>query len=148
MTAAHALDIEVWLDVVVNHTTESGRDGPTYTLRGLSEGEYYALHPDGSYVNDAGTGNIIDATSAPARDLVMAGLDRLADLGVDGFRFDLAAVLARSPEFVHSIGDWAQRRSVALVAEPWDLARYLLGRDFPDPRWAQWNGRRCPKHVV
>ncbi|NQY57988.1 MAG: glycogen-debranching protein [Ilumatobacteraceae bacterium] len=141
VTAAHALDIEVWLDVVVNHTTESGRDGPTYTLRGLGEGEYYALHPDGSYVNDAGTGNIIDATSAPARDLVMAGLDRLADLGVDGFRFDLAAVLARSPEFVHSIGDWAQRRGVALVAEPWDLARYLLGRDFPDPRWAQWNGR-------
>ena len=63
VTAAHALDIEVWLDVVVNHTTESGRDGPTYTLRGLGEGEYYALHPDGSYVNDAGTGNIIDATS-------------------------------------------------------------------------------------
>ena len=51
----------------------------------------------GSYVNDAGTGNIIDATSPPAQALVMEALDRFADLGVDGFRFDLASVLARDP---------------------------------------------------
>ncbi|MEO1057195.1 MAG: alpha-amylase family glycosyl hydrolase, partial [Actinomycetota bacterium] len=141
ISAAHAVDIEVWLDVVVNHTTEAGRDGPTYTLRGLGERNYYAVDDAGNYVNDAGTGNIVDTTLAPARNLIMAGLDRLADLGVDGFRFDLAAVLAREPTFVRSIGDWAERRRVALVAEPWDLARYLLGRSFPDRRWAQWNGR-------
>ncbi len=141
VAAAHQLDIEVWLDVVVNHTTEAGRDGPTYTLRGLGERSFYAVDDAGTYVNDAGTGNIIDVTSAPARALVMDGLNRLADLGVDGFRFDLAAVLARNPEFVRSIGDWAERRRVALVAEPWDLARYLLGRSFPDRRWEQWNGR-------
>jgi isoamylase len=141
VAAAHELDIEVWLDVVVNHTTESDRSGPTYNLRALADREYYVVRPDGSYVDDAGTGNIIDASSPPAQRLVMESLDRLADLGVDGFRFDLAAVLARDPAFVCSIGDWAQQRGVRLVAEPWDLARYLLGPDFPDHRWMQWNGQ-------
>lgn len=139
--AAHAADVEIWVDVVVNHTTEEDAAGPTYNLRGLADGDYYAHEANGDYVNDAGCGNIIDATSEPAQRLVMAGLDRLADLGIDGFRFDLAAVLARDPDFVRSIGDWGERRGVRLVAEPWDLARYLLGRSFPDHRWAQWNGK-------
>ncbi len=139
--AAHDLDIEVWIDVVVNHTTEAGERGPTYNLRGLDDRGYYAHTPDGSYVNEAGTGNILDAGSIPAQRLILASLERFAALGVDGFRFDLAAVLARDPQFVRSLGDWARSRDVTLVAEPWDLARYLLGRDFPDPRWSQWNGR-------
>lgn len=140
VAAAHAHDIEVWLDVVLNHTTEEGADGPTYHLRALDEREYYVLRPDGSYVDDAGTGNIVEIRSPLVRGLVMEALDRLADLGVDGFRFDLAAVLARDADVVRSIGDWAERRGVRLVAEPWDLARYLLGPDFPDQRWMQWNG--------
>ncbi len=139
--AAHERDIEVWLDVVFNHTTEEDDRGPLYNLRGLADGDYYVLHDDSSYVNDAGTGNIIDATSLPAQELIMEGLDRFADLGVDGFRFDLAGVLARDPAFVRRIGDWAITRRVRLVAEPWDLARYLFGRAFPDPRWMQWNDR-------
>ena len=138
--AAHAHDIEVWLDVVLNHTTEEDRTGPTYSLRALSEREYYVVDPDGVYLDDAGTGNVVDATSPPARRLMMEALDRLADLGVDGFRFDLAAVLARDPDFVRAIGDWGERRGIRLVAEPWDMARYLLGPDFPDQRWMQWNG--------
>ncbi len=141
VAAAHDLDMEVWVDVVVNHTTEEDENGPTFNLRSLADDDYYAHDADGRYVNDAGCGNIIDATSAPARRLVMSGLDRLADLGIDGFRFDLAAVLARDVEFVRSIGDWGERRGVRLIAEPWDLARYLLGRGFPDDRWAQWNGK-------
>ncbi len=139
--AAHRHDIEVWVDVVVNHTTEEDADGPTYNLRALAADDYYARDAAGRYIDDAGCGNIIDATSPPARRLVMAGLDRLADLGIDGFRFDLAAVLAREPDFVRDIGDWGLRRGIRLVAEPWDLARYLLGRGFPDRRWAQWNGK-------
>jgi isoamylase len=141
VAAAHDLDMEVWVDVVVNHTTEEDEDGPTFNFRGLANEDYYAHDADGRYMNDAGCGNIIDARSPPAQRVVMAGLDRLADLGIDGFRFDLAAVLARDPDFVRSIGDWGERRGVRMVAEPWDLARYLLGRGFPDDRWAQWNGK-------
>jgi isoamylase len=141
VSAAHDLDIEVWLDVVLNHTTEEDRAGPTYNLRGLADKEYYVVNDDGSYANDAGCGNIIDAASPVAQELLLTSLNRLADLGVDGFRFDLAAVLARDHAFVRSIGDWAERRGVRLIAEPWDLARYLAGRDFPDTRWAQWNGK-------
>ena len=123
MAAAHERDIEVWLDVVFNHTTEEDEHGPMYNLRGLADGDYYVLHRDRSYVNDAGTGNIIDATSAAAQALIMEALDRLADLGIDGFRFDLAGVLARDPGLVRHIGDWAIARGVRVVAEPWDLAR-------------------------
>ena len=141
VSAAHDRDIEVWLDVVVNHTTESDRTGPYYSLRILDEREYYVVQPDGTYLDDSGTGNTIDAYSPQARRLIMEALDRLADLGVDGFRFDLAAVLARDPDFVRSIGDWGERRGVRLIAEPWDMARYLLGPDFPDQRWMQWNGQ-------
>jgi len=140
VSAAHAHDIEVWLDVVVNHTTEADRSGPSYSLRILDEREYYVVRPDGSYLDDAGTGNVIDAYSPQSRRLIMESLNRFADLGVDGFRFDLAAVLARDADFVRAIGDWAERRGVRVVAEPWDMARYLLGPDFPDPRWMQWNG--------
>ncbi len=138
--AAHRLEIEVWLDVVLNHTTEEHRGGPTYTLRALAESEYYVVDHDGHYLDDAGTGNVVDATSPSARRLIMEALDRFADLGVDGFRFDLAAVLARDADFVRAIGDWGDRRGVRLIAEPWDMARYLLGPDFPDDRWLQWNG--------
>ena len=138
---AHRLDIEVWLDVVVNHTTEEDAAGPVYNLRGLAPDDYYVIGEHGAYVNDAGCGNIIDATSPPAQRLIMTALDRLADLGIDGFRFDLAAVLTRDESFVREIGDWSVRRGVHLVAEPWDLSRYLIGRAFPDQRWGQWNGR-------
>ncbi len=141
IAAAHDHDIEIWLDVVFNHTTEEDEYGPMYNLRGLADADYYALHADGSYVDEAGTGNIVDVTSGPARDLVMIALDRFADLGVDGFRFDLATVLSRDPDFVRAIGDWAAARGVRVIAEPWDLARYEVGRAFPDPRWMQWNDR-------
>jgi isoamylase len=140
VSAAHDHDIEVWLDVVVNHTTEGDLTGPDYSLRILDERGYYVVRPDGTCVDDAGTGNIVDAHSPAAQRLVMEALDRLADLGVDGFRFDLAAVLARNTDFIRAIGDWGERRGVRLIAEPWDMARYLLGPDFPDDRWMQWNG--------
>jgi len=141
VSAAHRHDIEVWVDIVVNHTTEADRSGPDYSLRILDEREYYVVRPDGTYLDDAGTGNVIDAYSPQSRRLIMEALERFADLGVDGFRFDLAAVLARDADFVRAIGDWGERRGVLLIAEPWDMARYLLGPDFPDQRWMQWNGQ-------
>ena len=131
VTAAHDDDIEVWLDVVFNHTTESDRTGPDYSLRVLDEREYYVVGPDGTYLDDSGTGNVVDAHSPQSRRLIMEALDRFADLGVDGFRFDLAAVLARDADFVRAIGDWGERRGVRLVAEPWDMARLSARPGLP-----------------
>jgi len=141
IVAAHDHDIEVWFDIVVNHTTEEDEDGPTYNLRGLADEQYYARDGNGGYVDDAGCGNIVDTHSPIACDLIMRSLNRFADLGADGFRFDLATVLARNPDFVRQIGDWADQRRVRLVAEAWDVVRYHVGRDWPDHRWMQWNGR-------
>ena len=126
--AAHDHDIEIWLDVVFNHTTEVDASGPTYHLRGLSDGAFYRLRADRSYIETTGCGNDIDVTSPDAQDLVMWSLDRLADLGVDGFRFDLAAVLTHDAGFVDRLDRWAAERGVVMVAEPWDAAgRYQLG---------------------
>ena len=140
--AAHAEDIEVWLDVVFNHTTEVDASGPTYSQRGLDDAAFYRLREDGSYIETTGCGNDVDATSPVAQDLVGWSLDRLADLGVDGFRFDLAAVLAHDAGFIAGLDRWAADRGVRLVAEPWDAAGwYLLGRAWPGRGWGQWNDR-------
>ena len=140
--AAHEHDIEVWLDVVFNHTTEVDATGPTYNLRGLSDGAYYRLRDDGSYIETTGCGNDIDAASPAAQDLIVWALDRLADLGVDGFRFDLAAVLGRHDPFIARLDVWRAARGVAMVAEPWDaLGTHQLGRAWPGDGWMQWNDR-------
>ncbi len=137
VAAAHAHDIEVWLDVVYNHTTEVDATGPTYHLRGLSDGAFYRLRADGSYIETTGCGNDLDVTSPDAQDLIVWSLDRLADLGVDGFRFDLAAVLTHDAGFVARLDRWAAERSVVMVAEPWDAAgTYLLGQAWPGRRLA------------
>ena len=140
--AAHDHGIEVWVDVVFNHTGEGDASRPTWCLRGLDDAHAYLRRPDGSYNDDAGCGNVADPGDANIRRLVFEALDRYADLGVDGFRFDLASILTRDGgELVRQIGDWAERRGVTLVAEPWDLAAHQVGQGFPDERWAQWNDR-------
>lgn len=140
--AAHDLGIEVWLDVVFNHTGEGSPDRPTWTLRGLDDAHAYRRRPDGSLTDDSGCGNDIDPADEHVRRLVLEALDRYADLGIDGFRFDLASLLTRDGgALVRRIGDWADVRRVSLVAEPWDLAAYEVGHRFPDGRWAQWNDR-------
>jgi isoamylase len=140
--AAHHRDLEVWLDVVYNHTTEIHAGGPTYSLRGLADDDYYRLAGDGSYIETTGCGNDIDTSSPAAQDLIMMSLDRYADLGVDGFRFDLAPVLSRHRPFVARLDEWAARRGVEMVAEPWDAAgTHELGAAWPSRRWRQWNDR-------
>jgi isoamylase len=142
IAAAHDRDLEVWIDVVYNHTTEIDADGPTYSFRGLADGDYYRLDADGSYLESTGCGNDIDASSPAAQDVIIRSLDRYADLGADGFRFDLAPVLSRHRPFIVRLDEWAAGRGVRMIAEPWDAAgTYELGRTWPGQGWLQWNDR-------
>jgi glycogen operon protein len=138
--------IGVILDLVLNHTGESDLQGPTLSLRGL-DNRCYAHDPDGALINDAGTGNILDASDPAVRTLVLDTLRHFASLGVDGFRFDLATILARSPAFdphapiFAAIQEDPMLRDRVMIAEPWDIGPggYQLGR-FP-AGWLEWSDR-------
>ena len=150
--ALHRAGIEVILDVVYNHTAEGSGEGPTLAFRGLENRAYYWLDPDdpAAYVDWTGCGNTWYARHPRALQLVMDSLRYWAsEMRVDGFRFDLAPVLARgsagtvdrfAPFFAALQQDPALAR-VKLIAEPWDLGPdgYHVGR-FP-AGWAEWNGR-------
>ena len=146
IAALHDAGIGVILDLVFNHSGESDRDGPVLSLRGL-DNRSYAHAPDGSLINDTGTGNTLDAGDAGVRDLILASLRHFAALGVDGFRFDLAPVIARSPGFdpnapiFAAIAEDPLLQHKVMIAEPWDIGPggYQLG-NFPSG-WLEWNDR-------
>jgi glycogen operon protein len=149
--AFHKAGIEVWLDVVYNHTAEGDQSGPTYSMRGVDNTSYYLVQPDGSYRNDTGCGNTTRCAHPMMRVLILRSLRYWAEqMGVDGFRFDLASVFARDkngnvdtdqPALIHEIGAVAAQLDSRLVAEAWDISSYLLGRGFPGLTWRQWNGQ-------
>jgi glycogen operon protein len=142
VVVAHARGLHVWLDVVFNHTGEGDRSMPTCSLRGLDDEHAYRHHPDGRYIDDSGCGNDIDPANHYIRSLILEALDRFADLGLDGFRFDLASLLTRDGgELVGQITEWAAGRGVALIAEPWDLGSYQVGSPVWPDGWLQWNDR-------
>jgi len=148
--AFHQAGIEVWLDVVYNHTAEGDERGPTYSYRGVDPSSYYLIGEGGGYFNDTGCGNTTRCAHPAVRILIMRSLRYWAEkMGVDGFRFDLASIFARDkygrvdtdqPPVVHEIGTLAAQLDVRLVAEAWDIGAYLLGRSFPGLLWRQWNG--------
>ena len=149
--ALHAAGIEVILDVVYNHTAEAGASGPTLSFRGIDNAAYYRL-ADGDpsvYLDYTGCGNSLNARSPQALQLIMDSLRYwILDMHVDGFRFDLAAALARQLHDVDRLAaffDLVQQdpvvSQVKLIAEPWDVGEggYQVGR-FP-PLWSEWNGK-------
>lgn len=142
IAAAHERGLHVWVDVVFNHTGEGDASMPTRSLRGLDDAHLYRHEADGHYTGDSGCGNDIDPSHPYVRRLVLEALDRYADLGVDGFRFDLASLLTRDGgELVQQITAWAAGRGVALIAEPWDLGSYQVGVPVWPTTWLQWNDR-------
>jgi isoamylase len=149
--ALHAAGIEVLLDVVYNHTAESGALGPTLSFRGIDNAAYYQLDsasPE-NYLDYTGCGNSLNVRNPHPLQLIMDSLRYwILDMHVDGFRFDLAAALARELHDVDRLSaffDLVQQdpvvSQVKLIAEPWDVGEggYQVGH-FP-PLWSEWNGK-------
>ncbi|CAM5555159.1 MULTISPECIES: glycogen debranching protein GlgX [Streptomyces] len=149
--ALHQAGIEVILDVVYNHTAEGNHLGPTLSFRGLDNASYYRLSADDPryYMDTTGTGNSLLMRSPHVLQLIMDSLRYwVTDMHVDGFRFDLAATLARQfheVDRLSSFFDLVQQdpvvSQVKLIAEPWDVGEggYQVG-NFP-PLWTEWNGK-------
>ncbi|MEO7336476.1 MAG: glycogen debranching protein GlgX [Caldimonas sp.] len=150
----HEAGLEVILDVVYNHTPEGNELGPTLSFKGIDNASYYRLMPaDGDnggpryYINDTGTGNTLNLSHPRVLQMVTDSLRYwVAEMHVDGFRFDLATILAREPHgfhegggFLHSCRQDPLLSSVKLIAEPWDCGPggYQVGRFAPG--WAEWN---------
>jgi glycogen operon protein len=147
----HSAGLEVILDVVYNHTAEGNHLGPTLSLRGIDNTTYYRLIPDDPryYMDYTGTGNTLNMQHPRVLQLIMDSLRYwVLDMHVDGFRFDLAATLARELHEVDRLGAFLDiihqdpvLSQVKLIAEPWDLGEggYQVG-NFP-VGWAEWNDR-------
>jgi isoamylase len=149
--ALHSAGLEVILDVVYNHTAEGNHLGPTLSLRGIDNVSYYRLVPNDRryYLDFTGCGNTLNMQSPQVLQLIMDSLRYwVLDMHVDGFRFDLAATLARELYEVDRLGAFFDiihqdpvLSQVKLIAEPWDLGAggYQVG-NFP-VLWTEWNGR-------
>ncbi|WP_310498368.1 glycogen debranching protein GlgX [Sandarakinorhabdus sp.] len=147
VAALHAAGIGVILDLVFNHSGESDIHGGVLSLRGLDNAAY-AHAPDGSLINDTGCGNTLDFANPAVRALTLASLRHfVSQCGVDGFRFDLAPIMARGPGFAADAPMFAEIAADPLlsdrimIAEPWDIGPggYQLG-NFPAD-WLEWNDR-------
>jgi len=149
--ALHAAGLEVLLDVVYNHTAESGEDGPNLSFRGLDNRSYYRLPPEALayYDNYSGCGNTLDIRQPRVLQMVMDSLRYwVTDMHVDGFRFDLAPVLGRTDQgfdrgsaFFTAVAQDPVLSRVKMIAEPWDVGPggYQTG-NFPRG-WLEWNDR-------
>jgi glycogen operon protein len=144
----HDAGIEVILDVVFNHTSEEGVDGPTTSLRGLDNASYYRQDLFGNYIDVTGCGNTVNFSSAASQRLVLDSLRYWAnEVQIDGFRFDLAVTLGRDERvnynrnhpLLKAIVNDPALAGVKMIAEPWDvgLGGWQVGT-FPDG-WSEWN---------
>lgn len=149
--ALHKANIEVILDVVFNHTAENDHTGPTLSFRGLENRAYYLLQENQArYADYSGTGNTINANNSIVRRMIIDCLRYwVAEMHVDGFRFDLASVMARDkrghlledPPILWEIESDPVLAGTKIIAEAWDAGGlYQLG-SFIGHRWAEWNGQ-------
>ncbi|MCW2623351.1 MAG: isoamylase [Mycobacterium sp.] len=149
--ALHEADIEVILDVVYNHTAEGNHLGPTLSMRGIDNAAYYRLVDNDKryYLDYTGTGNSLNVGHPHTLQLIMDSLRYwVTEMHIDGFRFDLAATLAREFYDVDRLSSFFELvqqdptvSQVKLIAEPWDVGPggYQVG-NFP-PQWTEWNGK-------
>jgi glycogen operon protein len=147
--ALHRAGIEVILDVVFNHTAEGGHDGPTQCFRGLDNPTYYLLCEDRSlYANFTGTGNTLNANHPVMRRMIVDSLRYwVTEMHVDGFRFDLASILARdssgavlsNPPVLWDIESDPSLAGTKMIAEAWDAAGLYQVGSFVGDSWKEWN---------
>lgn len=147
----HQAGIEVILDVVFNHTGEGNFLGPTTSFRGIDNEIFYLLDESGNYLNYSGCGNTVNCNHPLVRDLILTCLRYwVADMHVDGLRFDLASILGRDrqgrvlvdPPVVETISEDGVLADTKLIAEPWDAAGLYQVGFFPyGGRWSEWNGQ-------
>jgi glycogen operon protein len=148
--ALHRAGIEVILDVVFNHTAEGDHTGPTLSFRGLDNKTYYILEPDRSYyANFSGTGNTLNANHPIVRRMIVDSLRYWVEvMHVDGFRFDLASILARdsdgrvmsNPPVLWDIDSDPALVGTKMIAEAWDAAGLYQVGSFVGDSWREWNG--------
>jgi len=149
--ALHRAGIEVILDVVFNHTAEGDHNGPTLCLRGIDNTTYYILEQDRSrYANFSGTGNTLNANHPIVRRMIVDSLRYwVEEMHVDGFRFDLASILARdssghvmaNPTVLWDIETDPALAGTKMIAEAWDAAGLYQVGTFVGDSWREWNGR-------
>jgi glycogen operon protein len=149
--ALHRAGIEVILDVVFNHTAEGNHLGPTLSFRGFENRAYYILQPDEAFYADySGCGNTLNGNHSIVRRLIMDCLHYwVAEMHVDGFRFDLASVMARdewgqplrSPPILWEIESDPVLSGTKIIAEAWDAVGLYQVGTFIGHRWAEWNGQ-------
>jgi len=148
----HRAGIEVILDVVFNHTAEGGAEGRTFCWRGLDNEAYYLLDPTdrATYADYTGCGNTLNANHSVVRRMVVDALHHwVADMHVDGFRFDLASVLSRDSDgrpmanapVLWEIETDPWLASTKIIAEAWDAGGLYQVGSFVGDRWREWNGR-------
>jgi glycogen operon protein len=149
--ALHRAGIEVILDVVFNHTAEGDHAGPTFAFRGLDNPTYYILEADRArYRNYSGTGNTLNANHPVVRRMIVDSLRYWVEMmHVDGFRFDLASILARdetgtvlaNPPVLWDIDTDPVLSGIKIIAEAWDAAGLYQVGSFVGDSWREWNGR-------
>ncbi len=148
----HNAGIEVYLDIVFNHTGEGGYDGTTTSFRGIDNPIYYLLHPENrEYMNFSGCGNTMNCNHPVVRDLIRTVLRYwVIEMHIDGFRFDLASILGRdkegnvllNPPMLEFIAEDPILRDTKIIAEAWDATGlYQVGSFSTDARWSEWNGK-------